>query len=42
MTRVGLERERFLAFISMTKNGATTQEALAYLDLMWPIAKEER
>ena len=42
MTRRGLERERFLAFTSMTKNGATVKEALAYCDLMWPIEKEEK
>jgi hypothetical protein len=37
LTRRGLERERFLAFVSMTRNGATHDEAFAYIDLIWPL-----
>ena len=36
MTRAGIERARFLAFVQMTENGATSDEALAYCDLVHP------
>jgi hypothetical protein len=36
LTRRGIERERFLAFVSMTRSGASNDEAIAYLDLIWP------
>ena len=37
MTRAGIERARFLAFVSMTKAGATVEEAITFIDLMWPL-----
>jgi len=37
MTRAGIERERFLVFVSMTRNGATREEAFAYIDLIYPL-----
>lgn len=42
MTRAGIERERFLAFVQMTRSGATRDEAFAYLDLVFPIATSQQ
>jgi len=42
LTRVGTERARFKCFVEMTKHGATVAEAITYINLMWPIAKEEK
>ena len=39
-TRRGLERQRFLAFVSMIRSGATHDEAFAYIDLVHPIDED--
>jgi hypothetical protein len=36
MTRAGIERERFLAFVQMTSAGASRDEAFTYIDLIHP------
>lgn len=37
MTRLGIERERFLIVTSMMRSGIPFAEALMYADLIWPI-----
>jgi hypothetical protein len=39
-TRRGLERLRFLAFVQMTRSGATKDEAYTYIDLIHPVKTE--
>ena len=41
MTRAGLEAERFRVFVAMTRDGATSEEALAYLDLVLPFPDKD-
>jgi hypothetical protein len=36
MTRRGLENIRVRVFTQMVRNGATTVEALTYIDLIYP------
>jgi hypothetical protein len=36
LTRVGLENERVRVFLEMLRNGATKEEAFAYIELIYP------